>query len=412
VKQKLDHKTIENLTIKDKPYKVHDAQTKGMFVLVHNNGSKYFRINYTFNSKQKTLGLGVFPTISLVDARLKAATIRSQIANNTDPSKLRKKAKNKDTKKNKRTFKKIALDWIDVKSNGWKPDYCKDVLKSLELNVFPYIGDMPIDKIKSKKLTKVFKRIEKRGSLEMLKKVRQRCNGIFIYAKVKELVKSNPCEGQELLVKYHESDNNFPSIELKELPALIKSIETTSMELTTKSGLLIALYTFLRTSEIRFAKWSEINFDDKIWLIPAVRMKKRRDHIIPLSAQVIKVFKELHPITGHYPFVFASRNKPDSKPFSENAMLFALYRMGYRGKHSVHGFRHLAMTILNELGFDRRHIKKQMSHVIKSQTEKRYNRAEYLHERTILMQEYADFVDKSDGSNIVPIGLKPNNFKK
>ena len=134
-------------------------------------------------------------------------------------------------------------------------------------------------------------------------------------------------------------------------------------------------------------------------------MKMNRDHLVPLSKQAIKVLQDLHPITGHYPFIFASKNRPDTKPFSENAMLYALYRMGYRGKHTVHGFRHLATTALNELGFDRRHIEKQMSHEIKSRTEKRYNRAEFIHDRIKMMQEWADFVDQKDGSNIVTINL-------
>ncbi|TDR23896.1 tyrosine-type recombinase/integrase [Marinicella litoralis] len=406
MKKKLNHKVIENLSIKDKPYKVHDTDTKGLFVLVHPNGSKYFRVNYTFNKIQKTLGLGVFPHVALTDARLKVAEIRSQLANEVDPSAERKKTNNATTKQIRNTFKKVALEWLELKSNAWKPDYTKDVLKSLESNVFPFIGDTAINKIDSIKLTEVLKTIENRGSYEILKKVRQRCNGIFIYAKVKQLIKTNPCEGQELLLKDNESDKSFNSIDVKELPALVKAIRTTSMEPTTKAGLLIALYTFLRTSEIRFARWDEINFDHRQWLIPAKRMKMGRDHIVPLSKQTIQVLKDLHPYTGHYPFVFASRHRPDTQPFSENAMLYALYRMGYRGKHTVHGFRHLATTILNELGFDRRHVEKQMSHQIKNKTEKRYNRAEFIHDRTIMMQEYADFVDRADGSNIVPIGHK------
>lgn len=410
MKKKLNHKVIEGLSVKGKPYKVHDIDTKGLFILVHSNGSKYFRINYTFNSKAQTLGLGVFPSTTLLDARAEAGKIRKQIADGLNPSKERKKAKTKTQKSNKNTFKKIALKWLDVKANEWKDSYTKDVLKSFEQNVFPYIGDKPINKIKSTKLTKVLKKIEKRGSYEILKKVRQRCNGVFIYAKAKGLIKSNPCEGQEILLKKSKTDSNFNSIKLGELPALVEAIKTTSMKPTTKAGLLAALYTFLRTSEIRFARWDEINFDERLWLIPAKRMKMNRDHIVPLSKQVIQVLKDLQPITGHYPFVFASSNRPDKQPFSENAMLYALYRMGYRGRHTVHGFRHLATTALNELGFDRRHIEKQMSHVIKGTTEKRYNKAEFIHDRINMMQEWADFVDRADGSNIVPIGHLKNNM--
>lgn len=403
MKKVLDHKIIESLPIEDKAYKVHDDKAKGLFVHVYPNGSKYYRINYTFDSKQNTLGLGVFPGKSLTQVRKEVFAIREQIANGKDPSKIRKKAKGNTKSKN--TFLKLANKWLELKREEWKPSYCDDVLKSLENNVFPYIGKMPIHKITSKKLSKkVFEKIEQRGSYEILKKVRQRCNGVFIYAKVKGYIKSNPCEGMELVLKKNKSEDSFNSIGIKELPALIEKIKTTAMEATTRAGLLIALYTFLRTNEIRFAVWDEIDFENKQWLIPANRMKMGRDHIVPLSRQAIEVLKELQPITGHYKYIFASHAKPDKKPFSENAMLYALYRMDYKGKHTVHGFRHLATTILNELGFDRRHVEKQMSHEIKNRTEKRYNRAEFIHDRTKMMQEYADFVDRADGSNIVPIG--------
>jgi integrase len=202
---------------------------------------------------------------------------------------------------------------------------------------------------------------------------------------------------------------NYNSIKLKDLPELVKNIKSFDGEPTTKAGLEIALLTFLRTNEIRYATWDEIDFKNKLWVISAERMKMKRDHIVPMSKRVIEILKELQNITGQYKFIFASTHKPLKQPMSENAMLYALYRLGWHGRMTVHGFRHLASTSLNELGFGSHLIEKQLSHENKNTIAGTYNKAEYLNERITMMNEWTSFVENANG-NIIPIHRKINNI--
>lgn len=406
-RMKLNISTINALQIKRKSYKITDG--RGLFLLVHSNGSKYWRMNYRFQGKQKTIALGVFGKgkdfVSLAEARDKAQEIRKQIKDGIDPSEARKQEKIQ----NKNSFANIALEWIEKKSNKWTAHHAKDVRHTLERDIFPYIGNEPIDKITTQNLISVLRKIEKRGSLEVLRKLRQRCNNIFIYAKVSGYVQYNPAEGLEEVLQNPTRDKNFNSIEISELPALVKAIKTyPSLEPTTRTGLLLALYTFQRTNDIRGALWNEFDLENAIWSIPASRHKMKRDQLVPLPKQAIEALEALKPITGHFPFVFASTHKPHKQPMSENAMLYALYRMNFKDKMTVHGFRHLGSTVLNEMGYDSRWIEKQLSHEDKNAVRGAYNKAKYFPERVKMMQEYADFVDRADGSNIVPIGHLKN----
>ena len=384
---KLNISSIKAAKPEKKPYRLSDG--KGLFLLVNPNGSKWWRFHYRFDGKQKTLSMGVFPEIGLANAREKVEEARKLLANGVNPSTERKEK----TNLSKNNFKAVALNWIDLKSVKWTESHTKEVTRTLELNIFPYIGNEPIHTISTQKIISVLKQVESRGSLEMLKKLRQRCNGIFVYAKVLGIIESNPVEGIEMVLKSHVR-KNFNNIKLQELPELIQAMKTIAMDLPTKVGLWTALYTLQRTSEIRYATWDEFNFDDKLWAIPAHRMKMKRDHIVPLPAQAIDLLLELKELTGDFPFVFTTMKRPYNKPFSENAMLFALYRMGFRGRMTVHGFRHLGSTTLNENGFDSRYIEKQLSHEDRNKVRGAYNKAEYLSERTQMMQWWADYLDK------------------
>lgn len=395
---KLSVTQINNtLKPKDKPYKASDGN--GLILIINPNGKKWWRFNYRFDGKQKTLSMGVYPDIGLAEARQQVADARQLVAQGINPSDQRKQAK--AIKQGKTSFETIAHQWIDNKAHKWSEKHTNAVIKSFELNVFNHIGHTPIDQIRPSTMIKVLKVIENRGSLETLKKVRQRCNGVFVFAKIKELIISNPCEGLEEVLKSNKVEQ-YNHITHKELPELITAIENGGLEPTTKTGLMIALLTFQRTNEIRYASWDEIDFDAATWTIPAHRMKMKREHVIPLSKQALQLFKELQPITGDYPFIFASYHKPMIQPFSNNAMLFALYRLGFRGRMTVHGFRHLASTTLNELGFDSRHIEKQLSHEDSNTIRGTYNKAEYIAERTKMMQQWSDFVLNID-AKIIPI---------
>ncbi len=399
-KMKLTNSQIKNIKPQEKILKLTDG--KGLNLTVHPNGSKYWRLNYRFGGKQKTLALGIYPFITLAQARINAFKAKSLIAQGIDPSEVKKKEK--EIAKGTNSFRNIAQLWFDTKKRKWSESHAKHVWKSLEDNIFKHLGNKSIGTIKSLDVTKALKVIEKRGSLEQLSKIRQRCNNIFIYAKAKDLIESNPVEGLEIILKEHTA-KNFNHITIAELPDLLNDIKVLKGEPTTKAGLEIAIHTFLRSSEIRFLTWDDIKFDDKVFIIPKERMKMKRDHIVPMSKKVIQVLKDLQKITGQYKYVFASSNKPQEKPMSENAMLYALYRMGWKGRTTVHGFRHLASTTLRELGFKRQVVEKQLSHEIKNRVESAYNKAEYLEERTTLMNEWSSFIENANGK-IIPIKSK------
>jgi len=380
---------IKSLKPKEKNYKVGDG--KGLYILVHKNGSKYWRLKYRFNGKEKTYSIGVYPEVKLSEARFKTDSARLLIANGTDPSEAKKVKSAKANGLN--TFRSMALEWHNKMSTEWKPSHSKEVLHSLEQNVFPYMGDLDVDDISPQTVLKVIKTIELRGALEIVQKTRQRCDAIFRYAIILGKASYNPAADLRGAFQ-NKKVRHFNALEKKDLPQFLQKLETYKGEITTIIGLKLAILTFARTNEIRFASWDEIDFDNKQWVIKAERMKMGRDHIVPLSKQALKLLYEIKQITGEYKYVFASYHKPNKQPISENAMLFALYRMGYKGKATVHGFRATASTILNEEGFSPDWIEKQLAHEQSNKVRAAYNRAEYLSQRTEMMQTWADTLDQ------------------
>jgi integrase len=384
---KLTATYIKALKTKDKIYKESDG--KGLFLLIHPNGSKYWRLNYRFEGKQKTLALGVYPETSLADAREKALKARIDMAKGIDPSQVRKAKKVKSSGVNH--FQSVAKRWHDemIADQEWSRNHADKIWRSLTAHVFPHIGSDEMETLGAPEIKPVLDKLADAGKTEMQKKIKQRISGIFNHSISEGVVKGNPTTAIKTR-KHHAK--NYNHITFDELPELIKAIQTENLEATTRCGLMIALLTFQRTNEIRFATWDEIDFDKALWTIPAERMKMKREHLVPLSDQALAQFKELQTVTGAYNYIFASYHKPEKQPFSENAMLFALYRLGYRGRMTVHGFRHLASTQLNERGYDSRHIEKQLSHEDKNTIRGTYNKAEYLTERTKMMQDWAGLV--------------------
>ncbi len=399
---KLTDTVIKSLKPEKKLYKITDG--KGLNITVHPNGGKYWRLSYRFGGKQKTLALGVYPYITLAQARLKAFEAKSLIANDIDPGEVRKKEK--QTLKGTNSFKNVAQSWFDTKKLKWKEKHAASVWKSLEDNIFNEIGDKSIDKITSKQVMKPLKAIEKRGSLEQLNKIRQRCHNIFVFAKAQELVNDNPVEGLEILLKEHTS-SNFNHIKIDELPELVTDIKSLDGEITTRVGLELALHTFLRTRELRFLTWNCVDFENRMITVKKEFMKMKREHLVPMSDRVVDLLTELKPFTGQYDYVFASSRKPE-KPFSENAMLYALYGKGWKGRATVHGFRHLASTTLRKLGHKRQVVEKQLSHETGNKVEARYNKAEYLDDRAKMMKHWSSIIENNQGK-IIPIHSKKTN---
>ncbi len=395
---KLNNTQIKALKPKDKQYKVSDG--RGLNLVIHPNGSKYWRLFYRFEGKQKTLALGVYPMISLAEARDQTMEAKTLIAQGIDPSAAKRQTKEK--RDDKFNFKNIARLWRNesVENKEWSRNHELKVWRTLEMNVFPYFGHKDIKDISAPEIKEVLKQMEKRGATELLKKVKQRCSAVFNYAISEGMTDNNPTLALKFRKHIAENHNH---ISYQDLPELVQSIELGNLTPTVKAGLKIALLTFQRTQEIRFAEWQHIDFENALWHIPAEIMKMKRDHIVPLSTQAIAILKALQPITGHYKYVFASNVEPDQKPMNSNALINALYALGWKHRMTTHGFRHLASTTLHECGFDPRHIEKQLSHENKNVIAGTYNKAEYLAERIKMMQLWADLVDNADGKNIIPI---------
>lgn len=395
---------IKALKPKEKQYKLFDGG--GLYILVHPNGSKYWRLKYRFNGKEGVYSIGVYPTVKLPQARKQRENIKAQIAEGINPA-VEKKLKDAE-QSGKNSFQYIAEQWHQKQTPKWSERHAKEVIRSLQIEVFPYIGHKDIKEITAPEMLAVLRRIEHRGALVVLKKIKQRCSSVFSYAISTGVGIDNPTKNFGKDTFTNATKTNFNSMRKEDLPEFLNKLEAYQGEPTTVMGLKIALLTFTRTSEIRFAQWSEIDFDNRLWRIPGERMKMGRDHIVPLSNQAFDVFKELQKLTGDYKYVFASYHKPQKQPMSENAMLFGLYRMGYKGKATVHGFRATASTILNETGFNADWIEKQLAHEQRNKIKGAYNRAEYLPQRTKMMQSWADLLDGLKGGNVVPINSKQN----
>ncbi len=394
---KLNHTLLNSFKPEKKPYKKTDGN--GLVMIINPNGSKWWRFNFRFEGKQKTLSMGVYPDVGLADARDKVHEARKLIAQGIDPSTIRKEKRIKSSGVN--SFQSVAKRWHEemIADGEWSDGHADKTWRSLHAHVFPYVDKEQIENLGAPEIKVVLDKLADAGKTELQKKVKQRISSIFNFAISEGTVKGNPTMGIKTR-KHHAK--NYNHITHKELPELIKAIENGDLEPTTKTGLMIALLTFQRTNEIRYASWDEIDFEAATWTIPAERMKMKREHVVPLSNQALQLFKDLLPVTGDYPFIFASYHKPNKQPFSENAMLFALYRLGFRGRMTVHGFRHLASTTLNELGFDSRFIEKQLSHEDKNTIRGTYNKAEYIVERIKMMQFWSDFV-LNKGEKIIPI---------
>jgi len=407
--KKITDAYLKSLKPEAKVGKIPDNEVKGLYLLVNPNGSKYWRLFYSLNGKRSTYAVGVYSTgktmkLGIAKARDIAREAHQLIAEGIDPVDHRRQQKAK-TKETKNSFRNIAHQWIKLrqKNKGWKDSHAKDVWTSLESNVFEHIGDMSIDTITSDKMLEVLTIIDNRGATTILKKVRQRCNGIFLYAKYLKLIKSNPVEYSEHLLTTVPTSKSLTSISIEKLPELVETINTFPMLPTTRAGLLIALYTFLRTNEIRNIRWEFIDFDNATLTIPAQYMKMDREHIVPLSRQALEVFKDLQQHTGHYPFVFASYHKPNKQPMSSGAMISALYKMKYGGLHTVHGFRHLFSSEMYRLEeFSSLIIEHQLSHKDTNKIRGSYNKENYQDQCIEMMQYWAEHVNLPNPEKVEP----------
>jgi integrase len=380
---------VRNAKPKNKMYRLFD--TEGLYLEVLPSGGKYWRLKYRFLGKEKRLALGVYPHITLADARERRAEARKLLAHGTDPVEAKKEAKRAAVLKSENTFEAIAREWHENRLAKWTPEHARRILKRLETYVFNRMGPRPIADITATELLSVMRKIEEHGG-EIAHRMLQVCGQIFSYAVITERATVNPAVSlRGALRPVVKSNHAF--IKPNELTEYLKKLDTYDGALQTKLAMRFLLLTFVRTGELRAAEWSEIDFDKAEWRIPAERMKMRELHIVPLSRQAIAVLKELQPLSGQRKYVFPNQHKP-SGFMSENTILYGLYRMGYHSRATGHGFRSTASTVLNEHGFPPDVIERQLAHGERDKVRAAYNHAQYLPERRKMMQWWADYLDE------------------
>ena len=394
---KLTDVAIKNAKPKGKSYKISDGD--GMFLLVHSNGSKYWRMKYYFAGKEKMLALGVYPDVSLTAARKRRTEARETLTEGNDPGEVKKETKRLKILNAENSFEAIAREWHEKRCHMWTPKYGGKIIRCLEADVFPKLGSRPIMDIKAPELLSCIREMEKRGVLHTAHRAIELCGKIFAYAIVSGRAERNPAADLRGAIKPAKA-KHFAYLKADELPEFLQKLEAYEGNIQTKLALKMLVLTFVRTVELRGAKWSEIDLDKAEWRIPAERMKMREQHIVPLSKQVLAILCELQPITGHWQHVFPNQHKPIGC-MSENTMLYALYRMGYHSRATGHGFRHTGSTILNEHGFKADVIERQLAHAERKKVRGIYNHAEYLPERKKMMQWWADYLDKATNNKKV-----------
>lgn len=379
---KLNARQVETV----KPKEMTDGG--GLYLEVSASGAKYWRMKYRYGGKEKRIAFGVYPHVSLADARQKRETAKKLLASGTDPAEVKKADKLAQRLSSENSFEAISREWHKAKADRWSLGYREEIMSTFEADIFPYIGKRPIAEITPLELLDVLQRIEKRGALEKTHKVRQRCGEVFRYAIITGRAEYNPAPDLASALSTPKKQH-YPFLSAEEMPYFIRDLEGYTGSIITKNAAKILMLTGVRTKEMRFATWQEIDLESGLWEIPAERMKMRRPHIVPLSTHVIALFKQLLPITGHYPYIFIGRHDR-KKPISKETVNQVIELLGYKGRATGHGFRHTMSTILHEQGYDSAWIELQLAHVDKNSIRGTYNHAQYLEKRRDMLQWYAD----------------------
>jgi len=387
----------------EKPMKLSDGG--GLFLLVQPNGSKYWRLAYRFNGKQKTLALGVYPDISLKDARQRREDARKLLANDVDPGENRKAAKSAKTERAANSFETIAREWFVKNSSAWSQNHGDRIIRRLERDIFPWIGGRPIAEIKAQEILAALRRIEERGAVETAHRAHQNCGQVFRYAVATGRADRDPSPDLKGALPPVKATHRAAITDTLGIGALLRAMDDYQGTFVTKCALRLAPLVFVRPGELRKAEWAEIDLDKAEWNIPAERMKMREPHLVPLSSQAVEILRELHSLTGSGRYVFPGA-RTNGRPMSDNAVLAALRRMGFaKDEMSGHGFRAMARTILDEvLQVRPDYIEHQLAHAVKDPNGRAYNRTAHLAERRKMMQLWADYLDKlKAGADVIPM---------
>ena len=375
----------------------------GLYLWVYADGRKYWRLRYWQGGKEKSLSLGVYPAVTLKAARKSLKDQRAHLDNNLDPSAERKAANLRKRVANENSFEAVAGEWCAKRVHLWVPSHARDVKRRLEKNVYPTLGKRPIAEIEAPELLATVQKIEARGAHDLSHRVLSVCGQVFRYGIATGRCKRDLSKDLRGALTAHKKTKQA-AVQEKDLPALLRAIATydTIGDRQTKFALQLLALTFVRTNELIGAQWAEFDLEGALWTIPASRMKMKQEHLVPLAGQAVALLAELKETSGGSRFVFPGRNR--DKPVSNNTMLFALYRLGYKGRMTGHGFRAVASTRLNEMSYRSEVIERQLAHGERDDVRAAYNRAQYLPERIAMMQQWAGYLDGIQTAGaVVPI---------
>lgn len=397
---KLTAQAVKAAKPKDKIYRSFDGG--GLYLEVKPAGSKYWYLKYRIAGKEKRLFIGVYPQKTLKEAREDRDDAKKLLGNGIDPSELKQQAKRAGAEVREDGFENVGREWFAKFKPSWKENHSKRIIRRLEADVFPWIGNRPCAEISAPELLTVLRRVEERGAIESAHRVKQTCGQVFRYAIATGRAERDPSQDLKGALPPPKKSNFATITKPEEIGALLRAIYSYEGHFVTLCALRLAPLVFVRPGELRHAEWSEINFEGSEWRIPAEKMKMGAIHIVPLSKQAVAVLKEIEPLTGRGRFIFPSI-RTRKRPMSENTVLGALRRLGYSKEEMTgHGFRSMASTLLNEQGWNRDAIERQLAHSERDGIRAAYNYAEYLPERKKMMQAWANYMD-SLRNNVVPI---------
>lgn len=400
-------------TLTDPAIKVAKPQAKGyklvdgggLFLWVTPSGSKVWRMKYRHAGKEDTLVIGHYPTVSLAQARRKRDESKALLADGIDP-KAYQKANEAATQVNALTFESIAREWYSYNTQRWADSTAYKAKLYLENDLLPEIGNKPLKAITRPELVELVRKVEARGTLNAAGKIRQWLHQIFRYALARGVVETNPATDLNVVAAPSKTSRHHPHIPFSELPELLNKLESTRLHSMTRAAIRLLILTAVRPGELRAAPWSEFDLNSATWTISKERMKARRQHIVPLPQQAVVILRKLQQLTGSYPLLFPGQQN-SQRPMSENTINKALSLMGYKDRQTGHGFRHLLSTELNNRGYNRDWIERQLAHGDKDEIRDIYNHATYLEQRRQMMQEWADSIDAiCTGADVVSIKRK------
>ena len=377
---------------------------RGMYLLVNVSG-KYWRMDYRFAEKRKTLALGVYPDVSLADARKRLAAAREQLANNIDPNAAKKEAKQAEAAVLANTFEHVALDWL-TKTKADRSDGTQEKITNwMTHDVFPYIGKMPISTIGPRDVLTALRHMEARGALESVQRVKQHCGQVFRYAVATGSADRDVTQDLKGALTTAAPAHFAAITEPKQAGALMRAIFSYTGHPQVIAALKLSPLVFVRPGELRCAEWAELDLDAAEWRIPGIKMKMKADHLVPLSRQAVEILQGMKPLTGHRRYVFSSIGRSVDRPMSDCTINAALHGMGIsKDQHTAHGFRAMARTIMDEVLNERVDlIEHQLAHAVKDANGRAYNRTAHLPARREMMQRWADYLDQlRTGADVIP----------